>query len=179
MQFPEILETDRLLLRPWRESDAAACCRWASDPRVGRMCGWKPHESEEESLEVIRSILSTPLTYAVTVKGSDEAIGSIDLHPTTRPETMGHLALGYWLGAPHWGNGYIPEAGRALLDTAFSLGAREIWVSHFADNHQSRRVIHKLGFTYRFRDTEQVGPSGEEKELWYYSILPGEYTGDS
>ncbi len=170
MQFPEIIETERLILRPWRESDAAACYRYASDPRIGPMCGWKPHESEAESLDVIRTVLSAAMNYAVTLRGSDEAVGSIGLHPTTRPETMGHVALGYWLGEPHWGNGYIPEAGRAMLATAFSLGAREIWVSHFADNHQSRRVIHKLGFTYRFCDTEWISGLGEEKELWYYSI---------
>ena len=174
MQFPETIETARLLLRPWREDDAEACFRYASDPRVGAMCGWKPHESIDESREVIRTILSAALCYAVTLKGSDEAIGSIDLHPTTRPETMGHVALGYWLGEPHWGNGYIPEAGEAMLRTAFSLGAREIWVSHFAENHQSRRVIHKLGFTYRFRDTERVEALGTEKELWYYSRVRNE-----
>ena len=179
MQFPEILETERLILRPWRESDAAACYRCASSPNVGPRCGWKMHESEAESLEIIRTILSTPMTYAVTIKGSDDAVGSIDFHPATRPESIGHVVLGYWLGEPYWGNGYIPEAGRAMLDTAFSLGAREIWVSHFADNHQSRRVIHKLGFAYRFRDTEQISALGEEKELWYYSIRREEYAGNS
>ena len=170
MQFPQTIETDRLMLRPWRESDAAACHQYASDPRIGRMCGWTPHESETESLEVIRTILSTPMTYAITLRGSDEPIGAIDFHPATRPEAIGHVVLGYWLGEPYWGNGYIPEAGRAMLDMAFSLGAREIWVSHFADNHQSRRVIHKLGFVYRFCDTETVGATGEKKELWYYSM---------
>ena len=172
MQFPETIETARLLLRPWREDDAEACFRYASDPRVGAMCGWKPHESVAESREVIRTILSAALCYAVTLKGSDEAIGSIDLHPTTRPETMGHVALGYWLGEPHWGNGYIPEAAAALLKTAFDLGATELWAAHFAENHNSRRVIHKLGFTFRFADKERFEEIDAEKEVWYYSILP-------
>ena len=170
MQFPSTIETPRLILRHWREDDAPACFRYASEPRVGPMCGWTPHVDEDESREIIRTILSTDSTYAITRKGTDEAIGSIDLHPCTRPETMGHMELGYWLGAPHWGNGYVPEAGAALLQTAFDLGATEIWVRHFSDNHQSRRVIHKLGFTYRFRDTELIEKLGVKKEVWYYSI---------
>ena len=170
MQFPNTIETERLILRPWREDDAAACYEYAKDPRVGPMCGWLPHKSEEESREIIRTILSAAMNYAVTRKGADEAIGSIGFYPTTRQETMGHVALGYWLGEPHWGNGYIPEAAEALLKTAFRLGAREIWAAHYAENHNSRRVLHKLGFTYRFRDTELVEKLGAEKEVWYYAL---------
>ena len=158
MQFPTILETERLILRPWRESDAAACYRYASDPRIGPMCGWKVHESEDESREIIRTILSAEMTYAVTLKGEDEAIGSISFQPCTHPDTIGHMELGYWLGVP-----------AVMLKTAFDLGATEIWVRHNAVNHQSRRVIHKLGFTFRFAETERDGEG--EKEVWYYSIL--------
>ena len=100
MQFPTIIETERLILRPWREDDAAACYRYASDPRIGPMCGWKPHESEDESREIIRTILSAELTYAVTQKGKDEAIGSISFQPRTHPDTIGHMELGYGLGVP-------------------------------------------------------------------------------
>ena len=170
MQFPTVIETPRLLLRHWREDDAAACFRCASSANVGPMCGWKPHRTEDESREIIRTILSTDTTYAITLKGSGEAIGSIDLHPCDRPETMGHMELGYWLGEPYWGEGIMPEAGEALLQTAFDLGATEIWVRHFSDNHQSRRVIHKLGFAFRFRDTEWAPKLETEKELWYYSL---------
>ena len=91
MQFPTTIETERLILRPWRESDAAACYRYASDPRIGPMCGWKVHESEEESREIIRNVLSAAMQYAVTLKGEDEPIGSIGFHPCARPEAIGQL----------------------------------------------------------------------------------------
>ena len=174
MRFPTILETERLILRPWREEDAAACFRYASDPRIGLMCGWKPHESEDESREIIRTVLSAAMQYAVTLKGEEEPIGSIGYHPCGRPEAIGHMELGYWLGEPHWGNGYIPEAAAAMIKTGFDLGATELWAAHFAENHNSRRVIHKLGFTFRFADNEYFEQIGEEKEVWYYSILPEE-----
>lgn len=170
MQLPERIETARLILRPWREDDAEACFRYASDPRVGPSCGWKPHENTDESREVIRTILSAPLQRAITLRGSDEPIGSIGLQPCSRPEAIGHMELGYWVAAPFWGQGIAPEAGKAMLDTAFDLGATELWICHFAENHQSRRVIKKLGFSYRFRCTSFYAPIGEEKEVWYYSL---------
>ena len=40
-----MMETERLLLRPWQESDAEALYRWASDPEVGPAAGWSPHTS--------------------------------------------------------------------------------------------------------------------------------------
>ena len=170
MQFPETIETARLILRRWREEDAPACFHYASDPRVGPLCGWLPHESEEYSRQIIRTILSAAMNYAVTVKGSDEAIGSIGFHPANNEACRGHLEMGYWLGAPHWGNGYIPEAAQALMDFAFTLPeVDELWVAHYAENHNSRRVIKKLGFTFRFQCEEAAPLLGKMKELWYYS----------
>ncbi|MCR5560576.1 MAG: GNAT family N-acetyltransferase [Bacteroidales bacterium] len=64
-----MLETKRILLRPWRESDAAILFRWASDPLVGPRAGWPPHKSEQESLEVIRTVFSGPTNWAIVLKG--------------------------------------------------------------------------------------------------------------
>ena len=53
-----IMETDRLLLRPWKESDAEECYRYARDPAVGPVTGWPAHQSLEESRRIIRNVLS-------------------------------------------------------------------------------------------------------------------------
>ena len=50
------LETERLILRPWRESDAADLYEYAKDSRVGPIAGWPPHKSVEESAEIIRTV---------------------------------------------------------------------------------------------------------------------------
>ena len=60
-----ILETNRLILRPWCESDAEDLYTYASDPEVGPLAGWPPHTSVENSREIIRTVLSKPETYAV------------------------------------------------------------------------------------------------------------------
>ena len=53
-----ILQTQRLILRPWQEADAADLYQYAKDPRVGPIAGWQPHTSVEDSLRVIRTVLS-------------------------------------------------------------------------------------------------------------------------
>ena len=62
-----ILKTERLTLRPWRESDAGSLFKYAKDERVGTVAGWPPHRSEEESLDVIRNIFSQDGVFAITL----------------------------------------------------------------------------------------------------------------
>ena len=57
-----ILETGRLILRPWEETDAEECYKYAKDPRVGPIAGWPVHTSEEDSRQVIRNVLMVPET---------------------------------------------------------------------------------------------------------------------
>ena len=62
------METERILLRPWRENDAEALFKYASDPEVGPRAGWPPHKSVEESLEIIRTVFGTETMWAVEWK---------------------------------------------------------------------------------------------------------------
>ena len=62
-----ILETSRLILRPWRPEDAPALYQLAKDPRVGPAAGWPPHTSVENSRELIEGVLSAPYTFAVVL----------------------------------------------------------------------------------------------------------------
>jgi RimJ/RimL family protein N-acetyltransferase len=72
-----MMETERILLRPWRESDAETLYKYASDPDVGPRAGWAPHQSVEESLEIIRTVFNDVLnTWAIELKATGEAIGA-------------------------------------------------------------------------------------------------------
>ena len=75
-----ILETERLILRPWNESDAEECYQYAKDPRVGPIAGWPVHTSVENTCQIIRDVLSAPETYAIVLKETGLPIGSIGLH---------------------------------------------------------------------------------------------------
>lgn len=145
-----VLETERLILRPWAEEDAAECFRYASDPRVGPVAGWPAHTDVAESQRVIREILSAPETYAIVWKQTGLPIGSIGLfHSEVAPQD-GEAELGYWLGVPWWGRGIAPEAARALLRRGFeTLGLSRIWCCYFEGNEKSKRVQEKLGFRYQ------------------------------
>ena len=76
-----VIHTERLTLRPWRETDAESLFAYASDPDVGPAAGWPPHRSVEESREIIRTVFTAPHTFAVCLAATDEPVGSIGLMP--------------------------------------------------------------------------------------------------
>ena len=71
------MQTDKIILRPWYETDAEALYKYASDPDVGARAGWPPHKSVEESREIIRTVFNTPTTWAIVLKETNEAIGAM------------------------------------------------------------------------------------------------------
>ena len=139
-----ILETERLTLRPWEESDAEDLYRYASDPAIGPMAGWPVHTSVENSREIIRDVLSANETYAVCLKEDGRPIGSIGLIPPTQANTAAkatEMEVGFWVGVPHWGKGYIPEALREIQLHAFEdLDRTALWCGYYDGNDKSVRV---------------------------------------
>lgn len=144
--------TQRLILRPWKESDAESLYEYAKDPRVGPIAGWPVHTSIENSRDIIKNVLSAAETYAVCLKEDNRAIGSIGLILPMQSHTKAaddEMEIGYWLGAPFWGKGYIPEAVRRLQEHVFDdLGCRAMWCGYYDGNNKSRRVQEKCGFVY-------------------------------
>lgn len=146
------LETKRLLLRPWRESDAEDLFQYARDPEVGPIAGWAPHTSVENSREIIRDILSAPETYAVVLKETGQPVGSIGImigKASNIGITDSEGEIGYWIGAPYWGRGLIPEAACEIMRHGFEdLKLEKIWCGYFDGNLKSKRVQEKCGFKY-------------------------------
>ena len=144
-----IMQTERLILRPWCEDDAEELYKYASDVEVGLPAGWQPHTSVENSREIIRTMLSAPETYAVCLKEKGKPIGSIGFHRNDLAEKDDEYELGYWIGKTFWGQGIIPEASREMLRYAFEdLCMSRIWCGYYDGNIKSRRVQEKLGFIY-------------------------------
>lgn len=118
-----MIETERLILRPWSESEAEELFKYASDPDIGPIAGWNPHSSVDESLEIIRTVFTAPETYAVVLKSTGKPVGSCGimfsngLHSAEMGTEEGEI--GYWIGKPFWGQGIIPEAVMALLHRSF------------------------------------------------------------
>ncbi len=145
-----IMETERILLRPWRESDAAALFKYASDPEVGPRAGWPPHKSVEESLEIIRTVFSGEGMWAVELKETGEPIGCAGYLPASGSNleiVETECEVGYWIARPYWGQGICTEALKLIVDYCFNVkGFTTLWGDYFPGNPASGRVMEKCGF---------------------------------
>lgn len=170
-----ILTTERLLLRPWKETDAESLYEYAKDPDVGPSAGWPMHKSVEESSEIIKSVFQEEECYAVCEKETDRAIGAIALKlngSTDMTERDDECELGYWLGKPFWGRGYIPEAAEELLRHGFEdLGMTTIWCGYYDGNAKSKRVQEKLGFLYHHTCDEVPVPLLNEVRVGHTNYM--------
>lgn len=146
------IKTERLILRPWQESDAENLYDYAKEPNVGPIAGWPVHTSVENSREIIKTVLSADGIYAVCLKSDYKAIGSVGLtvgkaSSLGLPDTEGEI--GYWIGVPFWGKGLIPEAVKEMIRYGFEdLNLEKIWCRYFDGNIKSKRVQEKCGFAY-------------------------------
>lgn len=157
-----ILETKRLILRPWEESDAEELYKYAKDPRVGPIAGWQPHTSVQNSREVIQNVLSAEETYAVVLKTEGKPVGCAGIMTGGSsnieiPDNEGEI--GYWIGVPYWGQGLIPEAVRELMRHGFeNLNLTVLWCGYYEGNERSRRVQEKCGFQYHHTEKDKFQP---------------------
>ena len=147
-----LIETSRLILRPWLASDAESLFSLASDSEIGPAAGWLPHESVEESAKIIETVFAAPETYAVVLKEGGALVGCVGFNAgdaASMSLSDGELELGYWIGRPYWGRGYAVEAARALVERGFvELGLHGIHAAYFDGNERSRRVLDRLGFFF-------------------------------
>ena len=145
-----MMETERILLRPWRETDAETLYKYASDPEVGPRAGWPPHRSKDESLDVIRRFFLNDCTWAIVLKETGEVIGCVGYHTASSSNLKiekDQGEVGYWVARPYWDNGICTEALRMVIDHCFrEEGYTALWGSHFTTNPASGRVMEKCGF---------------------------------
>lgn len=164
-----MLETERLVLRPWKETDAESLFEYAKDPDIGPIAGWPPHQNIEESLHIIKTVFIGPECYAICEKNTGKAIGAIELKMkghTDMTDREDECELGYWLGKPFWGRGYMPEAATELLRHGFeTLGMTTIWCGYYDGNYKSKRVQEKVGFLYHHTCQEVPVPLMNEVRI--------------
>ena len=170
-----VLDTKRLILRQWKESDAGSLYEYARDPRVGPIAGWRVHTSVEYSGEVIRTVLSADETYAIVLKESGFPIGSIGLHRNDLATGADEMELGYWIGVPFWGQGFVCEAAKEILRHAFEdLKLKRVWCGYYDGNERSKRVQEKLGFVFQWTNPALLVPQMEETRVGHVNLLTKE-----
>ena len=144
------METERIVLRPWRDDDAEALYKYASDPEVGPRAGWPPHKSVEESREIIRTLFNSDHMWAMELKATCEPIGCMGyfVHGESNIDIGENDAeVGYW------NQGLCTETLQMLIDYCFrEKGFNTLWADYFPENPASGRVMEKCGF----RDTGET-----------------------
>lgn len=145
-----MLETGRLVLRPWRAGEAVVQRElWSErDPRVPphRRIDADGHPTVVELEESIRTdgVWSTGLL-AVELRATREVMGYCGLVDSGRGKA-GEPELAFELLRRFWGQGYATEAARAVVESARSSGHGRLWATVWDWNTASRRVLAKLGF---------------------------------
>ena len=171
-----VLKTERLILRPWKESDLHDFYEYASVDGVGQMAGWLPHSSLDESKKILAMFIEGKKTFALELGG--KVIGSLGVenyNEQNNPE-LDHLQgreIGYVLSKDYWGQGLMPEAVKAVIGWLFEEVKLDfIVIGHFDWNNQSRRVIEKCGFKYVKQTTYHTRYDTVENSMEYILYRP-------
>ena len=158
-----VIETERLILRPFNQSDLKDFNEYASVAGVGEMAGWRHHENIEKTQEILDLFIKEDKTFAIVFKENDKVIGSLGVEKYGLEDKLTEFngyygrEIGYVLSRDYWGKGIMPEAVRAVIDHLFNVLSLDFLTCGYFDfNNQSKRVQEKCGFKpYRklFMDT--------------------------
>jgi len=142
--------TERLILRPIVLNDLEDIFEYSKHPLVGPDAGWKPHESRNETMDIMKAIfLDKDSVWGIVLKDSQKMIGSVGLIEDPKRENNLAMMLGYAIAYEQWGKGITSEASRVVLNYGFEkLGLSLISVCCYEYNSRSRGVITKCGFKY-------------------------------
>ena len=164
-----VIETERLILRPLRRSDAGLLDLYCSDERVARMTQNISHPLPPGATEsfIVRALAEQrdEDVWALdgTTSGLSELLGLISLQPMDRDQSE----IGYWVAPAFWNTGLASEAVRALID-ANPHKTKTMFASVFQDNPASARVLTNAGFEY-LGDAEAFSVArGSTVPTWTY-----------
>lgn len=145
-----MITTQRLILRHVRIEDADDIFAYSSSPNVGPNAGWKPHESREETMEVMQAMfLNQESVFGIVLAESGKMIGTLGLVPDPKRENDRTRMLGYALGEAYWGKGIMTEAVRAVLKVGFHELALDLVSAYcYPFNERSKALLIKCGFDY-------------------------------
>ena len=174
-----ILESSRLVLRPFQEGDAPAVQRLAGDRRIADAATTIPHPYPDGAAEAwIAShlpsfIAGTEITYAVTQREGALLVGTVSLLDISTKHARAEL--GYWTGVEFWGSGYCTEAVCRLIPFAYEhLGTTRVVARCLARNPASARVMEKAGLRKEGYLAKHVVKNGTYEDVLLYGlVLPG------
>ncbi len=174
------METERLVLRDYKEDDWRAVLEYQRDPRYLRFYPWD-QRSEQDARDFVRLFIGwrneqprRRFQLAITLWGADVAVGSCGLR--RKPGETGEADIGYEIAPRLWGQGYATEAARAMVDFGFrTLGLHRLSSWCIAENTASARVLEKAGFKLEGRLRENECFKGRRWDTLLYGLLKEEW----
>ena len=167
------IKTERLILRPFAESDLADFYEYASVEGVGERAGWAHHKSIDESRVILARFIEEDKTFAICLKESNKVIGSLGVEKYGLEDKLTEFdgyrgrEIGFVLSKDYWGRGFMPEAVKAVMQYLFvELDYDFLLCGYYNFNEQSKKVQQKCGFVpYRALKMETRMGTVEEGTL--------------
>ncbi len=172
---PDILSTDRLILRPLRMSDARDLYAYARDPLVSKHVLWTAHRSVSDSRRFLRAGIRQysrgfPGSFAIVLRENSRMIGTIGFMWINSEYRS--CEVGYSLSRDYWNRGLMTEALREVIRYAFdTLSLNRIECQHETDNPASGRVMEKAGMRFEGVMRQRIRNKGAYSDVAVYAIL--------
>ena len=149
----KVLETQRLILREFKENDLTDFYEYASVDGVGEMAGWSHHENIETTKEILNSFIKDNKVFAIVYKENNKVIGSLGVEKYGMEDKLDEFKdlygreIGYVLSKDYWGKGLMKEAVKCVINYLFNeCNLDFIICGYYLFNNQSKRVQEKCGF---------------------------------
>ena len=179
MKKMPIIETKRLILRPFNLSDAKDVQRLAGHERVYETTLNIPHPYEdgmaEEWISKHQEFFEKEqeIALAITDKKSGNLVGGLSLFPNRR---FDRAEVAYFIGYEFWNNGFATEALKGIIEFGFkNLNLNRIYAMYFINNKASGKVMKKAGMRYEGLFRQHLKKGDKYYDLEYYGILKEDY----
>ncbi|UNK18633.1 GNAT family N-acetyltransferase [Paenibacillus sp. N3/727] len=169
------ITTERLFLRLFEESDAETVTKLCNNYNIYKSTLTLPYPYTIDCAlswiehHIYNFNADKSYEFAICDRQTGTLYGAIALSNNQRYEN-GELA--YWIGEEFWGNGYVTEASKAILDFAFNVKKyHKVYARHFASNPASGRVIQKVGMIKEGILIDHVKKENQYEHLIYYGVV--------
>ena len=177
----KVLETERLLLRPFTMDDAPAMfVNWATDPAVTKYLTWQPHADLDATKAILKDWVSSYekedyYHWAIVLKSLGEPVGSIGT-VAKRDDIIKMVHMGYCLGSKWWRQGIMSEALGRLIKFFFEeVGVTRVEARFDTRNVNSGKVMAKCGMLYEGTMRQDDVNNQGVCDAAYYAILAEDY----
>jgi RimJ/RimL family protein N-acetyltransferase len=180
IELPDQLVGERIVVRRWRDSDAEACFALVDQSRehIRRWLPWPDGYQTVDDTRVFlrrqtaRWIAREDLAMGIFDRGG-QLLGSVALHPSDW--RIPSFEVGYWIGAPYEGRGFVAEAVRIVTELAFDrLGAERVVIRCDAENERSAAVARRCGYAYEGTlRSDHREPDGRLRDTMIFARVSG------